>query len=126
MGIASRGAAIAAATMVNTERFPLILYKRILRLHYGLPEELRYIGDNYVKDEFRRHKNAPPEQALLFLKEWAEYCMSLSKQLSNKGIAQGVLGKNLDPAMLDSFHDEQLRQLLDLKIEAEKPKISNA
>lgn len=52
--------------------------------------------------------------------------MSLSKQLSNKGIAQGVLGKNLDPAMLDSFHDEQLRQLLDLKIEAEKPKISNA
>lgn len=40
------------------------------RLHYGLPKELRIIGDQYVKDEFRRHKNVAREQALLFLKEW--------------------------------------------------------
>ncbi|VDM43243.1 unnamed protein product [Toxocara canis] len=85
---------------------------------------MRYVGDNYVKDEFRRHKNASPEQALVFLKEWTEYCVCLAKQLSNKGIAKGVVGKDLNPAMLDNFHDEQLRQLLDLKIEAEKPKVS--
>lgn len=55
----------------NVSRFPLILYKRILRLHYGLPsKEMRIMGDIYVKDEFRRHKNATREHALHFLKEW--------------------------------------------------------
>ena len=91
------------------ERFPLLLYKRILRfvfflsvflenllfslkkvffeekrrsvffppkidefrLHYALPKEARLMGDTYVRDEFRRHKNVEPAQALVFLKEWA-------------------------------------------------------
>lgn len=33
-----------------------ILYKSILRLHRGLPTEIRTIGDQYIKEEFRRHK----------------------------------------------------------------------
>ncbi|VDD93965.1 unnamed protein product [Enterobius vermicularis] len=112
----------AVQTLLKPERFPLILYKRILRLHYGLPKEMRYLGDQYVKDEFRRHKNASPEQSLVFLKEWTDYCTTLSKQLSQKGIAKGVIGTNLNPSLLDSFTDEQLFQLLELKKEAEKPK----
>lgn len=30
------------------------LYKSILRLHRGMPEELKVLGDNYAKDEFKR------------------------------------------------------------------------
>uniref|UniRef100_A0A1I7RNF1 Succinate dehydrogenase assembly factor 3 n=2 Tax=Bursaphelenchus xylophilus TaxID=6326 RepID=A0A1I7RNF1_BURXY len=101
-------------------KFPLILYKRILRLHYGLPKELRIMGDSYVKDEFRRHKAASPEQSLLFLKEWTLYCTALSKQLTQKGIARGKLGDDLDPRLLDKFSDEQIQQLYELKLESEE------
>lgn len=30
------------------------LYKSILRLHRGIPEELQLLGNNYAKDEFKR------------------------------------------------------------------------
>lgn len=33
------------------------LYKSILKLHRGLPTEIHELGNNYVKDEFRRHKH---------------------------------------------------------------------
>lgn len=46
------------------------LYKRILVLHRFLPIELRVLGDQYVKDEFKRHKSAHVDQAQLFLDEW--------------------------------------------------------
>lgn len=116
----------AISKLMRPECFPLILYKRILRLHYGLPKEIRYIGDQYVKDEFRRHKNVGPEQSLLFLKEWTEYCTTLSQQLSHEGIVKGTIGTHLDPSLLASFKDEQLLQLLELKTEAEKPKKSSS
>nr|XP_051676976.1 succinate dehydrogenase assembly factor 3, mitochondrial-like [Oryctolagus cuniculus] len=32
------------------------LYRRILQLHRVLPPDLKALGDQYVKDEFRRHK----------------------------------------------------------------------
>ncbi|KAI6213192.1 hypothetical protein M3Y94_00121200 [Aphelenchoides besseyi] len=105
----------------NVTRFPLILYKRILRLHYGLPPEMRLMGDSYVKSEFKLHAKAPPEQALVFLKEWTNYCTQLSKQLSNRGIARGTsLGADFRPEYLDRFNDDQIRQLYELKVESEK------
>ena len=48
-----------------------ILYKTILKLHRGLPAELAYMGDAYVKDEFKRHKKANPEQTVAFMEAWA-------------------------------------------------------
>lgn len=33
-----------------------ILYKSILKLHRGLPTEVQQLGDQYVRDEFKRHK----------------------------------------------------------------------
>ncbi|KHJ76899.1 ACN9 family protein [Oesophagostomum dentatum] len=90
------------------------------RLHYGLPAAARTMGDIYVKDEFRRHKNASPEHTAVFINEWTNYCVTLSKQLSAAGIAKGFIGKDLEPEKLDAFAEEQLRQLLDLKIEAER------
>lgn len=46
------------------------MYKRILVLHRFLPIDLRALGDQYVKDEFRRHKGASPEEVKSFMKEW--------------------------------------------------------
>lgn len=49
----------------------LRLYKTILRLHQSLPTELRTLGNIYVRDEFRRHKNAQPEFVTNFMVEWS-------------------------------------------------------
>ena len=47
------------------------LYKAILRLHKGMPPELQEIGDKYVKEEFKRHKDAEAPFVVVFMKEWA-------------------------------------------------------
>lgn len=49
----------------------LRLYKTILRLHQSLPNELRDLGNQYVRDEFRRHKTAKPEFVTNFMVEWS-------------------------------------------------------
>ncbi|KAA8579172.1 hypothetical protein FQN60_014596, partial [Etheostoma spectabile] len=46
------------------------LYKRILVLHRFLPIDLRALGDQYVKDEFRRNKGASSEEVKCFMTEW--------------------------------------------------------
>ncbi|XP_052576763.1 succinate dehydrogenase assembly factor 3, mitochondrial isoform X1 [Peromyscus californicus insignis] len=46
------------------------LYKRILQLHRALPPDLKALGDQYVKDEFRRHKTVGSGEAQRFLQEW--------------------------------------------------------
>ncbi|KAF7252275.1 Succinate dehydrogenase assembly factor 3, mitochondrial [Varanus komodoensis] len=46
------------------------LYRKILQLHRALPLELKALGDQYMKDEFRRHKSVGPEEAQRFLQEW--------------------------------------------------------
>lgn len=46
------------------------LYRRILLLHRSLPPDLKALGDQYVKDEFRRHKTVGSEEAQRFLQEW--------------------------------------------------------
>lgn len=46
------------------------LYKRLLVLHRFLPIDLRALGDQYVKDEFRRHKSASSEEVQGFMREW--------------------------------------------------------
>ncbi|KAG7189222.1 hypothetical protein KM043_008785 [Ampulex compressa] len=62
-----------------------MLYKTILRLHRGLPVELQPLGNNYVRDEFRRHKSCTQEETIVFLDEWTEYAVSLAKQLGLRG-----------------------------------------
>ena len=57
----------------------LRLYKTILRLHQSLPNELRALGNAYVRDEFRRHKTAQREYVTNFMVEW-----SVSIQLTNE------------------------------------------
>lgn len=58
---------MAASAHISSVRS---LYKRILVLHRFLPIDLKALGDQYVKDEFRRHKSASPEEVTRFMKEW--------------------------------------------------------
>lgn len=82
------------------------LYKTILRLHRGLPDDLHSLGNSYVRDEFRRHKNCNPPEAASFMMEWtvcnydisvALKYVSVSKKCNN--ILYFVLSVN--PSLVD-------------------------
>ncbi|XP_059055329.1 succinate dehydrogenase assembly factor 3, mitochondrial [Achroia grisella] len=91
------------------------LYKLIFRVHRSLPPELRVLGDNYARDEFKRHKNCNPEEARIFLTEWTDYAINLAKQMKPlQQVKLKTVGKYLDPQVLDFMTDEQLVQLYEL------------
>ncbi|XP_061386220.1 succinate dehydrogenase assembly factor 3, mitochondrial [Musca vetustissima] len=95
-----------------------ILYKTILRLHRGLPDELKDLGDKYVKDEFRRHLKCNPMEAQLFMTEWAKYAVTISKQLGIRGKPLGTLGDDLDQETVEMLKDDQVVQLYELMLAA--------
>jgi hypothetical protein len=108
------------------------LYRSLLRAHARhLPEEIRLIGDAYVKAEFRLHRNAKPEQITLFFSEWRKYLdQILMVARVKEAIASGSLdqskanpdvlsfGKDLPPDL--ELTDEQESQLEKLREEATK------
>lgn len=60
---------------------PLVLYKRILECHYKyLPPNQRLLGDEYVKSEFKLHKDITnPLHIIGFLSSWQHYLESIQK-----------------------------------------------
>lgn len=93
---------------------PLKLYKAILRAHASkLPVELRPLGDQYVKAEFKAHKSIEdPLQIVGFLTKWQDYLLSIDK-------GDWLEGKiNLED--LDKMSPEQIGQLYELMQEAKK------
>jgi hypothetical protein len=52
----TRGSAQSSASSPSGLIPPLALYRRVLRAHRLLPAEQRVLGDAYVKEEFRRHR----------------------------------------------------------------------
>lgn len=97
-----------------------ILYKAILRLHRGMPGELRALGDQYVRDEFKRHKTAEPEFVPVFMKEWTNYALTMSKQMGRKS-GYDRFGVKLSEEDLSKFSEEQIGQLFELYEEMQKP-----
>lgn len=100
------------------------LYKRILVLHRFLPIHLRALGDQYVKDEFRRHKSAAPEEVRSFMTEWQNYKHTLQTQiLDSEGqrLSSIKFGTDLSEIQLKTFQDEQIGQLYELMLESTKP-----
>ncbi|XP_075146078.1 succinate dehydrogenase assembly factor 3 [Haematobia irritans] len=95
-----------------------ILYKTVLRLHRGLPDELRELGDRYVKDEFRRHLKCTPMEAQLFMTEWAKYAVTITKQLGIRGKPTGTLGEDIDEQTVEMLKDDQAVQLYELMLAA--------
>ncbi|XP_014489513.1 PREDICTED: succinate dehydrogenase assembly factor 3, mitochondrial [Dinoponera quadriceps] len=107
---------MASRTHVRRVR---MLYKTILRLHRGLPAEIQSLGDNYVRDEFRRHKKCVESEAITFLHEWTDYAVCLAEQLGLRGPHTAKqLGKYLKEKDLEKLRDEQVCQLYELMIAA--------
>ncbi|XP_029023472.1 succinate dehydrogenase assembly factor 3, mitochondrial [Betta splendens] len=99
------------------------LYKRILVLHRFLPLDLRALGDQYVRDEFRRHRNASDEETKSFMAEWENYRSTLQHQvLESAGHSSVKFGANLSKEQVRHFQDEQIGQLYELMLESTKPK----
>ncbi|CAL8363299.1 unnamed protein product [Arctogadus glacialis] len=100
------------------------LYKRILLLHRFLPIDLRALGDQYVKEEFRRHKSASPNEVTAFMVEWENYKATLQTQVldaSGRVAPRSQLGSALPEAMFQDFQNEQIGQLYELMLESTKP-----
>ncbi|XP_046403059.1 succinate dehydrogenase assembly factor 3, mitochondrial [Ischnura elegans] len=92
-----------------------VLYKMILKLHRGLPEAMKSLGDLYAKEEFRRHKNCNAQEALIFMNEWTGYALNLSQQLGLKGPKHAKpLGHDLSEEELDKMREDQVQQLYEL------------
>ncbi|XP_030267091.1 succinate dehydrogenase assembly factor 3, mitochondrial [Sparus aurata] len=100
------------------------MYKRILVLHRFLPIDLKALGDQYVKDEFRRHKTAAPEEVKSFMTEWENYKDTLQAQvLESAGERLGTVkfGTDLVEGKLNDFQGDQIGQLYELMLESTKP-----
>ncbi|CAH0388909.1 unnamed protein product [Bemisia tabaci] len=96
-----------------------VLYKTILRLHRGLPEELQSLGHQYVRDEFKRHKTCNPAEAAVFMQEWRNYAVTLAEQLGVRGPkTASKFGRDLEEQALDKFRDDQIAQLYELMLAA--------
>ncbi|XP_017380664.1 succinate dehydrogenase assembly factor 3, mitochondrial [Cebus imitator] len=100
------------------------LYKRVLQLHRVLPPDLKAVGDQYVKDEFRRHKAVGSDEAQRFLQEWEVYATVLSQQANENwqnSTGKACFGIFLPEEKLSDFRDEQIGQLQELMQETTKP-----
>ncbi|XP_020375334.1 succinate dehydrogenase assembly factor 3, mitochondrial isoform X1 [Rhincodon typus] len=100
------------------------LYKRLLLVHRLLPDDLRAIGDRYVREEFRRSKGVGAEEANRFLKEWEAYADILQAQATEsvmRPMQKACYGIDLTANKLNDFNEEQIGQLHTLMQEATKP-----
>ncbi|ODV66929.1 ACN9-domain-containing protein [Hyphopichia burtonii NRRL Y-1933] len=93
---------------------PLKLYKAILRTHvHKLPIELRSLGDEYVKAEFKAHQNIDnPLHIVGFLTQWQDYL----KNLDGGSWQEGKLSQE----DLDKMSPEQVNQLYELMLETKR------
>ncbi|XP_006880436.1 PREDICTED: protein ACN9 homolog, mitochondrial [Elephantulus edwardii] len=99
------------------------LYRRILQLHRVLPPDLKSLGDQYVKDEFRRHKAVGSDEAQRFLQEWEVYAAVLFQQANESrqhSTEKASFGIALPEEKLNDFRDEQIGQLQELMQETTK------
>ena len=64
----------------------------------------RQLGDEYVKEEFRAHKAAKPEQVAVFMSEWGKYnTMLLEQSKANVQSGAGHFGANLSAQALEDM-----------------------
>ncbi|KAJ1799977.1 hypothetical protein LPJ59_001446 [Coemansia sp. RSA 2399] len=107
--------------MVNA----LHLYRQILRVHRQLPREIRFVGDQYVRAEFRNHQTVTDTRFLEpFFKQWTMYVDELTKNTTQRSAdpvrndgTRGEawdIGRHLDRETVESLDDDKAEQLLDL------------
>ncbi|KIH86685.1 ACN9 family domain containing protein [Sporothrix brasiliensis 5110] len=96
---------------------PIPLYRRLLRAHRKhLPHEMRTLGDEYIKAEFRAHRKVDNPQHLIgFLTEWQLYAQKIE--------GDSWVGEKLDPvkvAKMNGMVDQQVGQLYELMVAIRK------
>ncbi|UPK98908.1 hypothetical protein LCI18_009843 [Fusarium solani-melongenae] len=113
-----RPSVLRLASAVNTQRGlrpnpmallpPIHLYRRLLRAHRKhLPAEMRVLGDEYIKAEFRAHRKVDnPAHLIGFLTEWQLYAQKIE--------GDSWVGDKLDEQKLAKMSDEQINQLYEL------------
>jgi hypothetical protein len=87
---------------------PILLYRRLLRAHRKyLPAEMRVLGDQYVKAEFRAHQKIDnPVHIVGFLTEWQNYTQMIE--------GDQWKGDKMDKAKVEKMSDEQIAQMYEL------------
>ncbi|EPE26776.1 hypothetical protein GLAREA_02690 [Glarea lozoyensis ATCC 20868] len=87
---------------------PIPLYRRLLRAHRKcLPREMRLLGDEYIKSEFRAHRDVEnPAHIIGFLTEWQLYAQKLE--------GDDWLGDRMEIGKIDKMSDQQLGQMYEL------------
>ena len=87
---------------------PILLYRRLLRAHRKhLPAEMRVLGDQYVKAEFRAHQKIDnPVHIVGFLTEWQSYTQMIE--------GDAWKGEKMDKAKVEKMSDEQIAQMYEL------------
>ncbi|KAI1660183.1 P-loop containing nucleoside triphosphate hydrolase protein [Daldinia decipiens] len=78
---------------------PIPLYRRLFRAHRKhLPHEMRLLGDEYIKAEFRAHRNVDnPVHLIGFLTEWQLYAQKIE--------GDSWVGDKLDPEKVAKMSD---------------------
>ncbi|KIJ50903.1 hypothetical protein M422DRAFT_776841 [Sphaerobolus stellatus SS14] len=72
---------------------------------------MRSIGDDYVKAEFRRHRDITnPIHIIGFLSEWKVYLEALPASPDGGSFR----GKKLDPQLFEKMSNEQIGQLYEV------------
>ncbi|WWC89872.1 acetate non-utilizing protein 9, mitochondrial [Kwoniella dendrophila CBS 6074] len=92
---------------------PIPLYRRLLRAHRTLPPEMRFMGDSYIKSEFRATKSTDnPLHIIAFLTQWKLYLDELqATSIDSQGVWRG---KKLDTEAFERLSKEQVGQLYEL------------
>ncbi|KAJ6445543.1 hypothetical protein O9K51_00304 [Purpureocillium lavendulum] len=87
---------------------PIPLYRRLLRAHRKhLPAEMRLLGDEYIKAEFRAHRSIDnPAHLIGFLTEWQLYAQKIE--------GDSWAGEKIEQGKLEKMSEEQIQQLYEL------------
>lgn len=77
---------------------------------------MQALGNNYTRDEFKRHKSCNEAEAKVFMVEWTNYAVQLSQQLGLglHGKPKAEIGAHLKVEDLDKFKEDQIVQLYEL------------
>ena len=91
------------------------LYRAILQSHRSnLPPQLRKLGNDYVRSEFRLHKKVEKQDVLVkFFAGWEEY-------LGNIKVQRVKFGRDLEARHVESLSEAQRLKLKELRDEARK------
>ena len=92
------------------------LLRQILRAHRTkLPQNMRSLGDQYVRKEFAEMRDVTkPEVLERFRGEWEKYLQQLETAPADD------LGADLDAEILGTMSDDQKAKLVDMRASSRK------